>query len=78
MPCPYNIMTNDILNIESTPEIIGKPVGSDQAHKKITGPSLIGLEEAKVRAAKLIDCALEALTGFGGRALARYVVERKK
>jgi geranylgeranyl diphosphate synthase type II len=76
-------LADDILNIESTPEIIGKPVGSDQAHKKITGPSLIGLEEAKVRAAKLIDCALEALTGFGGRgqplaALARYVVERKK
>ena len=76
-------LADDILNVESTPEIIGKPVGSDQAHRKMTGPSLIGLEQAKVRAAQLIDSALEELSFFDKRgqplaALARYMIERKK
>jgi len=65
------------------PEIIGKPVGSDQAHQKITGPSLIGLEQAKARARELVDSALEELEVFDMRgqplaALARYIIERKK
>jgi geranylgeranyl diphosphate synthase type II len=76
-------LADDILNIEGTPDIIGKPVGSDQAHQKITGPSLIGLEEAKARAAELINSALEELKVFDNRgqplaALARYIIERKK
>jgi geranylgeranyl diphosphate synthase type II len=74
-------MADDILNIEGKPEMLGKPVGSDRAHQKVTGPSLIGLEQAKARASKFIDSALEALKIFGIRgkplaALARYVVER--
>jgi geranylgeranyl diphosphate synthase type II len=76
-------LADDILNVESTPEIIGKPVGSDQAHRKITGPSLIGLQQAKARAAELIDSALEELQVFDMRgqplaALASYMIERKK
>jgi geranylgeranyl diphosphate synthase type II len=76
-------LADDILNVESTPEIIGKPVGSDQTHQKITGPSLIGLKQAKARAAGLIDFALEELKVFDMRgqplaALARYMIERKK
>jgi geranylgeranyl diphosphate synthase type II len=76
-------LADDILNIEGTPDIIGKPVGSDQAHRKITGPSLIGLEQAKARATELIDSALEELKDFDMRgqplaALARYIIERKK
>ena len=58
-------------------------MGSDQAHQKITGPSLIGLEQAKTRAIELIDSALEELEVFDMRgqplaALARYMIERKK
>jgi geranylgeranyl diphosphate synthase type II len=76
-------MADDILNIEGKPEVLGKPVGSDQAHQKVTGPSLIGLEQAKARANDLIERALEELKIFGIRgdplaALARYVVERDK
>ncbi|MBW1858816.1 MAG: polyprenyl synthetase family protein [Deltaproteobacteria bacterium] len=76
-------LADDILNVEGKPEIIGKPVGSDQAHQKITGPSLIGLEQAKARARELVDSALEELEVFDMRgqplaALARYIIERKK
>lgn len=76
-------LADDILNVEGTPEIIGKPVGSDQAHQKITGPSLIGLEQAKTRATALIDSALEELEVFDMRgkplaALALFMIERKK
>jgi geranylgeranyl diphosphate synthase type II len=76
-------LADDILNVEGKPEIIGKPVGSDQAHHKITGPSLIGLEQAKARALELVDSALEELEVFDMRgqplaALARYIIERRK
>lgn len=74
-------VADDILNVEGTPEMLGKPVGSDRAHQKATCPSLMGLEQAKVRAGELIDSALEALRIFGKKgeplaAIARYVVER--
>jgi geranylgeranyl diphosphate synthase type II len=76
-------LADDILNIEGKPELLGKPVGSDQAHQKVTGPSLIGLEQAKARARGLIESALEELEMFGQKgeplaALARYMIERKK
>ncbi len=76
-------MADDILNIEGKPETLGKPVGSDQALQKATGPSMIGLEQAKARAGDLIEHALEELKIFGIRgeplaALGRYVIERNK
>jgi geranylgeranyl diphosphate synthase type II len=76
-------MADDILNIEGKPEMLGKPVGSDQALQKVTGPSMIGLEQAKARASDLIEHALEELKIFGIRgeplaALGRYVIERNK
>jgi geranylgeranyl diphosphate synthase type II len=75
-------MADDILNIEGSPEMLGKPVGSDQARQKVTGPSLIGLDQAKARASECVHSALEALKIFGIRgeplaALARYVVARE-
>ena len=76
-------VADDVLNVEGKPEVLGKPVGSDQAHEKVTGPSLIGLEKTKAHARKLIDSALEELKVFGTKgmplaALARYIIERKK
>jgi geranylgeranyl diphosphate synthase type II len=76
-------LVDDILNIEGKPEMLGKPVGSDQVHQKVTGPSLIGLEQARARACAFIDSALEELRMFGAKgeplaALARYMIERKK
>ncbi len=76
-------VADDILNVEGTPEMLGKPVGSDRDHQKATGPSLMGLEQTKARAGELIDSALKELRIFGKKgeplaALARYILERKK
>lgn len=76
-------VADDILNVEGKPEMLGKPVGSDQALQKATGASLMGLEQAKARAAELIDSALEEIKIFGIKgeplaALARYVIERER
>jgi len=76
-------VADDILNVEGKPEMLGKPVGSDQVHQKATYPALMGLKQAKIRACELIDSALEELRFFGKKgeplaALARYVLERKR
>jgi geranylgeranyl diphosphate synthase type II len=75
-------VADDILNVEGTPEMLGKPVGSDEAHQKATCPSLTGLDQAKARAGQLVDKASKALRIFGEKgkplvALAHYVIERK-
>lgn len=76
-------VADDILDIEGKPEELGKPVGSDQARKKATGPSLMGIKDAKAHAKALVEQALEQIAIFGGRAeplaaLARYILERKR
>ncbi|PWB34343.1 (2E,6E)-farnesyl diphosphate synthase [Pseudomonas sp. SDI] len=73
---------DDILDVESDTETLGKRQGADIARDKPTYPALLGLEAAKAYALELRDQALTALQGFGEaaeplRALARYIVERK-
>lgn len=48
---------DDILDIESTTEELGKDVGSDVERGKATYPSIIGLEESKLKAKELINLA---------------------
>ncbi|RFU61943.1 polyprenyl synthetase family protein [Bacillus sp. V59.32b] len=48
---------DDILDIEGTAEIIGKPIGSDAINKKSTYPSLLTLEGAKDKLKEHIDNA---------------------
>lgn len=74
---------DDILDIESDTESLGKPQGSDVANNKSTYPSLIGLKESKELARELIDEALESLDRFGEEALplrelAEFIIDRKK
>jgi geranylgeranyl diphosphate synthase type II len=76
-------VTDDILNVEGDPAIMGKAVGTDKLRHKSTYPSLLGLEESKNFAGKLIENALQALESFDKkaeplRAIARYIVERKR
>jgi geranylgeranyl diphosphate synthase type II len=76
-------VTDDILNVEGDPAIMGKAVGTDKLRQKSTYPSLLGLEESKTFARKLIDNALQALESFDQkaeplRAIARYIIDRKK
>jgi geranylgeranyl diphosphate synthase type II len=76
-------VTDDILNVEGDPAIMGKAVGTDKLRQKSTYPSLLGLEESKTFARKLIDNALQALGSFDQRAeplraIAQYIIDRKK
>lgn len=74
---------DDILDIESSTEQMGKPQGTDQSANKPTFPSILGLEEAKAKAQSLCETAIEALSDFGTqadllRALAIYIIQRKQ
>jgi farnesyl diphosphate synthase len=72
---------DDILDVESTTELLGKTQGSDMAHQKATYPSLLGLNSAKQMARELIEQALMSLTDFDKQAeplrqMANYIVAR--
>jgi len=73
---------DDILDIESDTETLGKPQGSDVERNKPTYPKLLGLDGAKDVAHALHNKALAALESFDARAdilrqVADYVVNRK-
>ena len=73
---------DDILDVESDTETLGKRQGADIARDKPTYPALLGLDAAKVYALELRDQALHALRPFDAAAeplrdLARYIVERR-
>lgn len=57
-------IVDDILDVTSTAEVLGKPTGSDDENQKSTYVSLLGLEEARRRAAEYTERAKEALTAF--------------
>ena len=72
---------DDVLDIESDTETLGKPQGSDLERNKATYPNLLGLEGAKRAAREALDEALSHLEDFGEEAgmlrqIALYIVER--
>ena len=76
-------VTDDLLDVEGDPNVMGKNVGSDQARSKSTYPALMGIEQSKQFAKKLVNNALKALDYFDNkahplRAIAYYIVDRKK
>jgi geranylgeranyl diphosphate synthase type II len=73
---------DDILDVESDTQTLGKRQGADIARDKPTYPALLGLDEAKAYALELCEQSLSAIQRFGDsaeplRALARYIVERR-
>ncbi|AIW18114.1 (2E,6E)-farnesyl diphosphate synthase [Vibrio coralliilyticus] len=73
---------DDILDIISDTETLGKPQGSDQDLDKSTYPALLGLEGAINKAHTLLTEALQALEAIPYNTelleeFARYVIERK-
>jgi len=72
---------DDLLDIEGSTEVIGKPQGSDMAREKPTYPSLLGIEGAREHLHKLLALAQDSLADFGPeadplRTMADYVVAR--
>jgi len=55
---------DDILDITSNTETLGKTQGSDIARNKPTYPALLGLDGAKKKAQELHQTALDALSGL--------------
>jgi len=75
-------VADDILNVEGDPKLMGKSTGTDELRKKSTYPSILGLNESKALAKKLVRNALQAIENFDKRseplrAIAAYVIERK-
>lgn len=57
-------VVDDILDVTSTAEVLGKPIGSDAGNEKSTYVSALGLTEARRYAQAYTDGALEALGVF--------------
>ena len=74
---------DDILDVEGDAQAAGKRLQKDIVAGKATFVSILGLEAAKQRAAKLIEQAQDVLSPYGAkadtlRAVAQYVIERNK
>jgi len=74
-------IVDDILDITSTSETLGKSVGKDVNAQKATYPSFWGLDESRQQATQLIEAAKADLNGFGELrqpllAIADYIITR--
>ncbi len=59
---------DDILDISSTVEELGKPIGSDEQQGKSTYPHIYGIEESRRMLAELTQQAVAVLEPYGERA----------
>lgn len=55
---------DDILDVTSTLEVLGKPIGSDEKNNKATYVTFEGIEKSKEDVKKLSEEAVEALSSF--------------
>jgi geranylgeranyl diphosphate synthase, type II len=74
---------DDILDVTSTKEVMGKSVGADAKNQKSTYPKLLGVDGSRKYAAELIADAHKQLKGFGKeaeplRTIADFFLTRKK
>ena len=74
---------DDLLEVESDTEAIGKSVGSDKKNEKSTYPSIMGADGARRRAGEVYGDAMTALDGLGEGAsglrwIADFIVRRSR
>ncbi len=74
---------DDILDVTSTTEVLGKPVFSDEKNNKTTYVTFEGLEASAEDVARLSQRAIETLEGFCGEKeflveLIQYLIHREK
>lgn len=75
-------IVDDVLDVESTPEQLGKTPGKDAAQNKVTFPAVYGMDESKRMAAEQLAAAHGAIERLGSNAaalhaLADLIVDRK-
>jgi geranylgeranyl diphosphate synthase type II len=75
-------IVDDLLDVEGTPEELGKTAGKDAAGAKPTYPSLYGLDASRAMATECIERARQTLADAGLRdghlqAIAEWVVSRR-
>ena len=76
-------IADDILDVEGDAEAAGKALRKDADAGKATFVSLLGLDEAKATAARLVEDAIQALAPYGEKAqvlreLAHYIIARDR
>lgn len=76
-------IVDDILDIVSTTEELGKDAGSDIEKGKATYPALVGLEQSRVRARELYEESIKALDTLKQdteilRSIAAFIITRVK
>jgi len=76
-------VADDILDVEGDSTKLGKGVGGDAKKRKVTYPSVLGLDPSKGLQKSLVGKALDAIRNFDEkaeplRAIAVYMIERKK
>lgn len=74
---------DDLLNIEGQSLLTGKSTGTDALRGKATYPALVGLEESRKTARRLVTEAAALLLPFGAKgrplaALGQYIVARNR
>jgi geranylgeranyl diphosphate synthase type II len=75
-------IVDDVLDVTSTPEQLGKATGKDAGRGKNTYPALLGLERSREEAEHQLAAASAAVAGFGSAAsglqsFALFVAGRK-
>ena len=75
-------IADDLLDVESSAAVTGKPVGQDQVAGKATFVAVLGVDEARRRAKLISDRAASRLEMFKERAdllrdMAQFVVNRR-
>ena len=76
------IVADDILDVTATSEELGKTAGKDEDVNKTTYVKLLGLEQSKKEAIRIVEEAKNALAKYGDKAapllgIADYIVARK-
>lgn len=75
-------ITDDILDVEGSFDLLGKPIGSDRRNQKTTFVSVYGIDKAGQLAAELTEKAIKCLDAFEDtaylKALTKELLTRKK